>query len=170
MVWKRGDGVDQTDHHAMVWQLGRRRDACPRSACVQTKETRCKRRDGAWARETCGCDERTHRRWEGGKWRRCFCGFEAPGWSPRSAKTVTPRGAAIYTRWTAPRACELRFVATVAVQTRDGWAVGETQKRTGHHRDEFAPSAKRPTAAPDVEEEHRQLREREAEATMTARF
>jgi hypothetical protein len=35
-----------------VSSRGRRRDACPRSARVQTTDTRCKRRDGAWVVET----------------------------------------------------------------------------------------------------------------------
>ena len=40
-----------------------------------------------------------------------FCGFEAPVWSSRSAKTVTPRGGRDLHQVDRAEACELRCVA-----------------------------------------------------------
>ena len=48
---------------------GRRRGACPHGTKVHTTDTRCKRRDGAWAGETNVHGERTDvrgRAWSGG--------------------------------------------------------------------------------------------------------
>jgi hypothetical protein len=77
-------------------------------------------------------------------------------------------GAAIYARWIAPRARELRRVAIADVQTRDGWAVGETKKRTGDHRGDDAAGDERTLTRSDVEEEHRQQHQREDEQTTAA--
>src|ERR1051325_8350334 len=48
----------------------------------------------------------THRRWR--EVAAPFCGWAAKVSSDRSAKTVTPRGVALYAGWNTPRACRLR--------------------------------------------------------------
>lgn len=92
---------------------GRRRGACPRETRAHDTDTRCKRRDGAWAGNV--RPRRTNPRAMGG-WE-----VAAPFLRLGRARCIrslcknggATRGRAIYTWWIIPRVCRLR-------RTRDG--------------------------------------------------
>ena len=108
---------------------GRRRDACPRGAGAHLNETRCKRRDGARAGETCRRNGRNPQAMGGWEVAALFLRICSGGlvFSPCKNSDAT-RGRASTPGRSRGRGVQVAPRARYNMQSRDGWAVGETER------------------------------------------